>query len=147
MSFAEHINKFASINSASKEMFESKKVTLRKVNDGIIATSDERPSELEYWIYIGFNEPIEVGKPPYSPNWFQKLWDKNNYHKILASTFGAGMELYVEYLGWGGLDKMEINKMEINSFIKVWDNDKNKYIDFDTQYEYRIESDKLIITL
>jgi hypothetical protein len=113
------------------------KCTLRKVNEGIIATVDERPNKGDYYYSLNTTK-IHKCKS-------DETWD--NWQLILASTFGVGMELYVEYLGWGGLDKMEINKMEINSFIKVWDNDKNKYIDFDTQYEYRIESDKLIITL
>jgi hypothetical protein len=105
------------------------KCTLRKVSDGIIVTIDERPRIDDHWVYIGFDEPIEVGHPVYMPNWFNKLWDKGNYHKILASTFGIGLELVAHYIGFEP-------KFNINGVLELG-----------KEYEYTITDNKLILKL
>lgn len=41
----------------------------------------------DYWVYIGFGEEIEITKSVLvDEHWFNKLWDKNNYKKVIATT-------------------------------------------------------------
>lgn len=97
------------------------KTTLRQVPQGVIATVDRRPKENEdYWTYIGLEEPITVEKPVFMTNWFDKLWDKDNYHTIIASTFGVGKQLqftldednaYASHIGWGKFVKEQCDKL------------------------------------
>jgi hypothetical protein len=107
------------------------KCTLRKVSDGIIVTIDERPRIDDHWVYIGFDEPIEVGHPVYMPNWFNKLWDKGNYHKILASTFGVGLELVAP----------------LDDIMSISDEEWFAMLESNKEYEYTITDNKLIIKL
>ena len=101
------------------------KTTLRQVPQGVIATVDRRPKENEdYWTYIGFEEPITVEKPVFMTNWFEKLWDRDNYHTIIASTFGVGKELVAHYIGFEP-------KFNINGVLEI--GKPYEYTETDTQ--------------
>lgn len=112
------------------------KTTLRQVPQGVIATVDVRPKENEdYWTYIGFEEPITVEKPVVMTNWFDKLWDKDNYHTIIASTFGVGKELVIEADTNIGYETIAIDDLVIS------------IIDFTKPYEYTETETNVIIKL
>ena len=116
-------------------MTTKEKTTLRQVPQGIIATVDERPKETDQWVYIGFDEPIEIGKPIMIPNWFDKLWDKDNYHTVIATTFGWGKELVIEADTNIGYETIVIDDLVIS------------IIDFTKPYEYTETDNQVIIKL
>lgn len=72
------------INTKTNEEYLCDKVTI----DGFdYYVSDELPKDNEgYWIYIGFNQPLEVNKSNQPFGWFEKLWDKHNYKTPIATT-------------------------------------------------------------
>jgi len=105
--------------------------TLINTTQGVIAVVDERPKAQhpyyntikgEYFSHAYFTEDTD--------------------HTIIASTFGVGKELYVEYFGWAGLDRMRIDR-----FIEVWEREEKKYIDFTKPYEYTETETNVIIKL
>ena len=112
------------------------KGTLRKVNEGIIFTIDERPKYKDYYFDVMFQD------------WVQDLfnvcadYNDTDLHKILASTFGVGLGLSVRYMGWFGEDTMSFD-----SFVKVW----SKAISLDQllsiEHPYTIQDNKVIIEL
>lgn len=118
----------------TKEQADVKKCTLRQVSQGIVATIDKRPKAGDY-AYEPKHNIYYKWVMSYTPV-------TNKYHKIIASAFGVGKELYVEYFGWAGLDRMEFN-----IFIKVWEREENKYIDFTKPYEYTETDNQVIIKL
>jgi hypothetical protein len=72
-----------------KELEE--KGTLKKVNEGIVFTIDERP-KIGDWYLSSYNL---IGKR--SGYFINCLYDRlyNSDHKIIASTFGVGLELWM----------------------------------------------------
>jgi hypothetical protein len=86
------------------------KTTLRKTVRGIIATVDERPKENEYYLSI-YTQKIWVAEK-HSSEYLA------NHHKIIASTFGIGMEFIIP---------------------------KQLQLDNPTEYEYTIQDNKVII--
>lgn len=128
------------------------KCTLRKVNEGVVATKTLDTIKL--------NEPIQEGrkyivlqhnkggvKVPYllpdtKLNPLERANLVSDIYEVIASTFGFAKELYVEYFGWAGLDRMRIDR-----FIEVWEREEKKYIDFTKPYEYTETDNQVIIKL
>lgn len=95
------------------------KCTLRKVNEGVVATVDRRPKLNEYYFDTMFQD-----------------WVKNNFdvcedyedkdlHTIIASTFGVGKELLIQ--------NQTMQKIEV--------------FDFNQPYEYTETETNVIIKL
>lgn len=76
--------KYKLINTETNEEHLCGKATI----DGFdYYVSDELPKDSEgYWIYIGFNQPLEVVKSNQPQGWFEKLWDKANYKTPIATN-------------------------------------------------------------
>jgi hypothetical protein len=100
---------------------------LKKVNEGIVFTIDKRP-KIGDWYLSSYNL---IGKR--SGYFINCLYDRlyNSDHKILASTFGVGLELKVNYKG---------------KFQEIL-NGKYDGVEMDTEYPYAIEDGKVIIEL
>lgn len=76
--------KYKLININTNEEVLCDKIT---INNFDYYVSDELPKDNEgYWIYIGFNEPLEVVKSNQPQGWFEKLWDKANYKTPIATN-------------------------------------------------------------
>lgn len=103
------------------------KGTLKKVNEGIVFTIDKRP-KIGDWYLSSYNL---IGKR--SGYFINCLYDRlyNSDHKIIASTFGVGLELKVNYKG---------------KFQEIL-NGKYDGVEMDTEYPYAIEDGKVIIEL
>jgi hypothetical protein len=102
------------------------KGTLRKVNEGIVFTIDERPKIGNF----GYN--TKIGKCLEYDNRMYLFVDYSD-HKILASTFGVGLELWLDY---------ECSYMPLSSYYKKI---QNKLLN--TEYIYTIEDGKVIVEL
>jgi hypothetical protein len=98
---------------------------LRKVNEGIIFTIDERPPYIEDEVYFRQGELMSCNLN--DENFYYDILD----HKILASTFGVGLELKVNYKG---------------KFQEIL-NGKHDGVEMDKEYPYKIEDGKVIIEL
>jgi hypothetical protein len=96
---------------------------LRKVNEGIVFTIDKRPKIGDLYINIGINDGVAYFKTKDDYN--------SNDHKILASTFGVGLELKVNYKG---------------KFQEIL-NGKYDGVEMDKEYPYAIQGNKVIIEL
>ncbi len=90
------------------------KGTLIKVNEGIVFTIDERPKIGDCYLSISKRMAQRFHK---DDSFF------SNQHKILASTFGVGLELQAPIFV---------------IFIPI---------EYDTEYNYKIEDGKVIIEL
>ena len=95
---------------------------LIKTSDGIIFIIDERP-KIGDWgfstfsnIYVKSNRDIK----------------SSNIHKILASTFGVGLELYM------------LLEQEMDLILPLED---CLHVEFNTEYPYKIEDGKVIIEI
>ena len=100
------------------------KGVLRKVNDGIVFTIDERPKMGDWWYHsngVINNLSNELNDPDYE-----------DCHKILASTFGVGLELYM------------LLEQEMDLILPLED---CLHIEFNTEYPYTIQDNKVIIEL
>jgi hypothetical protein len=76
--------KYLLISKQTAEQTLCDKVTI----DGFdYYVSNELPKDNQgYWIYVGFNEPLEIVKSNQPQGWFQKLWDKGNYKTPIATN-------------------------------------------------------------
>lgn len=101
------------------------KTTLRKVEKGIVSIIDERPKAGE-WSYN--SDSNHYYKAPFD------LSSTYN-HKILASTFGIGLELCT---------MVKLNKKTIIGFTL---NDRLNNALLNKEYKYSLEDDRLIIKL
>jgi hypothetical protein len=99
------------------------KGTLRKVNEGIVFTIDERPKMGEHYYNTIINECN-----------FRTLRNDSLYEsqdqKILASTFGVGLELQVYYNTYSKATKDEV----LESMVGY-------------EYPYTIQDNKVIIEI
>ena len=97
------------------------KCTLRKTEQGVVATIDERPKMQEYYCYI---VDFQVEKRMIiNDNYYNK-----NFHTIIASTFGVGKELVIP--------------TKTNLSALIWDNNCN-----DGEYDYTETETQIIIQL
>jgi hypothetical protein len=102
------------------------KGTLRKVNEGIVSTIDERPKEGDYCYDSGLVfGPYEFGDISVSTEGFKI---------ILASTFGVGLEL-------------RINIDQSNNYASAIGWDRYVQEKLNTEYSYTIQDNKVIIEL
>lgn len=109
------------------------KCTLRKVDGGIVATIDETPEKNQYY-YSLITKKVKKYKHGFT---------FDNWQKVISSTIpNVGKEIIVKYYGWFGLDKMGIE-----SFIKVWGEALKEPINFNTEYEYTETETQVIIEL
>lgn len=98
----------------------SNKCTLRKVNEGVVATVDEIP-KIGDWSYNTITNLL----------WFNDFNEKYLYaeQKIIASTFGVGKELVAHYIGFEP-------KFNINGVLEIG-----------KEYEYTETETNVIIKL
>lgn len=95
------------------------KGALRKVNEGIVFTIDEVAPKGKMCYDTIANIVIE------SLGW-------QEHYKILASTFGVGLELYM------------LLEQEMDLILPLED---CLHVEFNTEYPYKIEDGKVIIEL
>jgi hypothetical protein len=97
------------------------KGTLRKTNEGIVFTIDEDMINCKCYDTIQ-NKIVD-----------SIFYNKREYycHKILASTFGVGLELWVKDKDFGNDNCIEV----LNNY------------EFNTEYPYTIQDNKVIIEL
>jgi hypothetical protein len=61
-----------------------------EVDNHIHIVSDEPIKYGDYWIYIhkfkNIPQDYTITKNNLPESWFEKLWDKSNYKKVIAST-------------------------------------------------------------
>ena len=107
------------------------KCTLRKVEQGVVATIEER-----HKAHHPYYNSIKC-------KYFSHAYfTKNTDHAIIASTFGVGKEIYIEYFGWAGSDTMELD-----NFVKVWGIGGKEPIDYNKEYTYTETETQIIIKL
>lgn len=105
------------------------KGTLRKTSEGVIFTIDERPKIGDCYLSISKRMAQRFHK---DDSFF------SNQHKILASTFGVGLELWVK------LKRVDTSVVFGGKFRPL---NKLDEINFNTDHPYKIENNKVIIEL
>lgn len=112
------------------------KCTLRKVSQGVVATVDERPKEGDWILDYGVCSIYIDG---------DVMIDNGEFKTIIASTFGAGKELYLNADNNRNLDKLSshltIGNIKMRSSINYSDNL------FAKQYDYTETETQIIINL
>ena len=108
------------------------KCTIRKVNEGIIATSDERPEIGDWSYYIRLNIITKIEN-----EWEEYAHNDGNSFKVIGAENIEGLKIIA----------ISINKRYAlnNNIESIYKKKLNNAIGKD--YSYRIESEKLIITL
>lgn len=103
------------------------KCTLRKVDKGIIATIDKRPLIEELYYSERYNMICIEDDKSFA---LSNIGVRD--HKIIASTFGVGMELKANY-------KSKLNRMLNGVEVDV--------VDMDKEYSYSIVDGKVVVEL
>jgi len=105
--------------------------TLHPIFYHLYITSDEEIEQGDYWIYINPKEwdlPQEsIVKNNLPKEWFEKLWDRCNYKKIIATTDPLG-----KYIG---VQLPQVPQFFISHYIGEY-NKGNKIKKVEVEYEY-----------